>query len=81
MTDETCAFFHTHTPVKYCGYGTSRITGPSRGDEPGAYNLGLPGLVYDYTASIIKSEDDINSAAHVHTFGLPSRVPITLHAY
>ena len=33
MTNETCAFFHTHTPVRYCGYGASRITGDSEADR------------------------------------------------
>ena len=82
MTNETCAFFHTHTPVRYCGYGASRITGDSEADRKGADGLGIPGLVYDYTAPIIKSENDINSAAHVRTFGtFTSRLPIIVNSH
>ena len=82
MTNETCAFFHTHTPVRYCGYGASRITGDSEVDRKGADGLGIPGLVYDYTAPEISSTDDINSAAHVRTFGtFTSRLPIIVNSH
>lgn len=78
LTDEVCAFFHTHTPVKYCGYGTYRETGASPEDRNNANSLGIPGLVYDYIKNPISSKDDINSPGEVSTFGPIGRLPKTL---
>lgn len=45
-----CAFFHCHTP--YYGSG-QRPTGPSDADINCAYDLGVPGLLFDYPSDYV----------------------------
>lgn len=68
-----CAFFHTHTPLTYCGSSSTRIVGPSTADRSWASSNNLPCLLYDYSSSI-KGGHNINASAKVYTFG-PDRRP------
>lgn len=51
----TVAFFHTHTPTTYRALyypkDYTREVGPSDPDETYGAELGLPGIVYDYSSS------------------------------
>jgi hypothetical protein len=68
------ALFHTHTPLTYCSSSAARPTGPSEND-----NLyvstggGLPGLVYDYNATIIQGGHNINAPSRIYIFGSNKR--------
>lgn len=54
--DYPVALFHTHPPLTYAPAGQDRDTGPSAGSDEDidqAYEFGLSGFVYDYTAFTI----------------------------
>ena len=53
-------------------------TGASPADIQAANNLGIPGLVYDYSKNPIYSSDNINSQGEVTSFGPIGRLPRTL---
>lgn len=68
-----CAFFHTHTPLTYCPNDVSRDTGPSQTDINTADSYGLPGILYDYSATRIYGGQSLNSPAKLYTFGVTRR--------
>lgn len=68
-----CAFFHTHTPLTYCSNDVSRDTGPSQTDKNTADSYGLPGILYDYSATKIYGGQSLNSPAKLYTFGVTRR--------
>lgn len=71
--NEVCAFFHTHTSLEFAPSGLSRETGYSDGDESYANAAGVPGLLYDYSASVIYSGDSRNNSYQLYTFGPSQR--------
>lgn len=64
-----CAFFHTHTPLTYCPEEVRRKTGPSKSDISFAEEYGIPGLLYDYSASYIYGGEEKDAQAKIYTFG------------
>lgn len=71
---EVCAFFHTHTSLEFAPDGLSRVTGPSPGDISYANGAGgVPGLLYDYSDSVIYSGDSRNNSFQLYTFGPSQR--------
>lgn len=71
---EVCAFFHCHTTLQFCPATDRRSTGPSTSDTNFANSNKLPGIVYDYSASVINGGDSMNNAFKAYTFG-PSQRP------
>lgn len=69
---EVCGFFHTHTSLEFFPAGHSRSTGPSESDINRANYDHLPGLLYDYSSSVIKSGQPKTSNYELYSFG-PNR--------
>ena len=67
------AFFHAHTPYTYCPPSCSRETGPSESDIQSSESLGIPILVCDYSAPVIKGGHELNMPYTVTDCGLDSR--------
>lgn len=70
---DVCAFFHCHTTLQYCPEISSRRTGPSQSDINFANNNKLPGILYDYSSSMIQGGHDKNDSYKEYTFGPTQR--------
>lgn len=68
-----CAFFHCHTTLQYCTSDVSRVTGPSTSDIEFAYNQGLPGILYDYSAEYLIGGTYKGAPYKTYTFGPTQR--------
>lgn len=66
--DDLCAVFHAHTSYKYMPYYYERTTGPSDCDINAADSFHIPGLVYDYTQSIVEGGENLTDH-RVYTYG------------
>lgn len=66
---QVCGFFHTHTSLEMAPRGLTRKTGPSQTDTDFANGQKIPGLLYDYSAQIIRSGDSRNAQHQLYTFG------------
>lgn len=76
-----CGFFHAHTSLQYTE-GYERNTGPSNKDREVASNQKVPGLLYDYATSTIKSGDSKSSPYMLYTITPPNKresITITLN--
>lgn len=72
-----CTFFHCHTTLKQCPTTVSRTPGPSGSDEDYAIEYQIPGILMDYSATVIKGtkDDPFSEYTHkIYTFG-PSQRP------
>ena len=70
-----CATFHTHTSLEYCKKETQRFVGPSDEDRDFANNKNnccgekIPGLVYDYSGTIIYNGWSKNKDGEIYEYG------------
>jgi len=69
------AYIHAHTPVAPAGEYAEiqRKTGPSDADKKWADQRGIPLMTIDYSDSMIRSEDPIDSPTSVYVVGPSSR--------
>lgn len=72
-----CAFFHCHSTLKHCPPTVSRITGPSANDEDYAIEYQIPGILMDYSPTVIQGTGGdltLDYPHKIYTFG-PSQRP------
>lgn len=70
---EICAFFHTHTPYKFCSKHVSRDTGESTEDLAAANERHWPGILYDFDTCKVGEGHSLEIPPRTITFGPPQR--------
>ena len=60
---------YCHTTLQYCSSDVSMVTGPSTSDIEFAYNQGLPGILYDYSAEYLIGGTYKGAPYKTYTFG------------
>ena len=61
------------TTLQFCTSDVSRVTGPSTSDIEFAYNQGLPGILYDYSAEYLIGGTYKGAPYKTYTFGPAQR--------
>ena len=68
--DEWVATAHVHTSLFYAPDSLiARSTGPSPTDLSAAAAIGVPGLLFDYSAAVVNNTTPLDALHHIYTYG------------